>query len=268
MLQLANARLRAHYFHSFSRDAPWVHPRALPQARKFLRRFPLSATRIFERFYRYCWVLPVDTLAVFDPEPVAMEGLRCLMESIDGPRVVAVESNVEAAVTSVRELQPSLLIVDKGLGVTNFTDWMRLLSVAEKPTAVIVWGTLMSQSEAVRFLQAGASGVIRKTAPLEEIANCVRAVAAGLNNWTESDAARDPRLPSRTARSSLTPREVQVMDLVEHGLKNKEIAEALGIRTGTVKIHLKHIFEKTGIRGRYGLVLSGLKHKGLLAAVV
>jgi DNA-binding NarL/FixJ family response regulator len=189
------------------------------------------------------------------------------MESIDGPRVVAVESNVEAAVTAVRELQPSLLIVDKGLGVTNFTDWMRLLSVAEKPTAVIVWGTLMSQSEAVRFLQAGASGVIRKTAPLQELANCVRAVAAGLN-WTERDAARDARLPSRTARSSLTPRETQVMDLVEHGLKNKEIGEALGIRTGTVKIHLKHIFEKTGIRGRYGLALSGLKNKGLLAAVV
>ena len=70
-----------------------------------------------------------------------MEGLRCLMEAIDGPRVVAVESNVEAAVTAVRELQPSLLIVDKGLGVPTFTDWMRLLSVAEKPTAVIVWGS-------------------------------------------------------------------------------------------------------------------------------
>jgi hypothetical protein len=49
-------------------------------------------------------------------------------------------------------------------------------------------------------------------------------------------------------------------------MKNKEIGEKLGIRTGTVKIHLKHIFEKTGIRGRYGsgLALSGLKEKGLL----
>ena len=74
-----------------------------------------------------------------------MEGLRCLMEAIDGPRVVAVESNVEAAVAAVRVLQPSLLIVDKGLGVPNFTDWMRLLNSAQKPTAVIVWGTLMSQ---------------------------------------------------------------------------------------------------------------------------
>ena len=196
-----------------------------------------------------------------------MEGLRCLMESIDGPRVVAVESNVEAAVAAVRELQPSLLIVDKGLGVPNFTDWMRLLSAAQKPTAVIVWGTVMSQSEAVRFLQAGASGVIRKTAPLQELADCVKAVAAG-GNWMESAASRDPREPLRTGRSALTPREVQVMDLVERGYKNKEIGLSLGIRTGTVKIHLKHIFEKTGIRGRYGLALSGLKHKGLLSTVV
>jgi two-component system nitrate/nitrite response regulator NarL len=58
------------------------------------------------------------------------------------------------------------------------------------------------------------------------------------------------------------------MELVERGLKNKDIGESLGIRTGTVKIHLKHIFEKTGIRGRYGLAISGLKEKGLLAEAV
>ena len=56
------------------------------------------------------------------------------------------------------------------------------------------------------------------------------------------------------------------MELVERGLKNKDIASALGIRIGTVKIHLKHIFEKTDIRGRYGLALSGLKEKGLLTS--
>ena len=54
------------------------------------------------------------------------------------------------------------------------------------------------------------------------------------------------------------------MDLVERGFRNKEIAGNLGISTGTVKIHLKHIFEKTGIRGRYGLALAGLKEKGPL----
>ena len=69
----------------------------------------------------------------------------------------------------------------------------------------------------------------------------------------------------RSGHSPLTSRELQVMELVERGMKNKDIGFALGIRTGTVKIHLKHIFEKTGIRGRYGLALSGLKEKGLLS---
>ncbi|MCX6626962.1 MAG: response regulator transcription factor [Candidatus Solibacter sp.] len=189
------------------------------------------------------------------------------MESIDGPRVVAMETSVEDAVTAVRELQPTVLMVDKAFGVPAVMDWVRILSTAEKPTAVIVWGTMMSESEALRFLQSGASGVIRKTAPLTELADCVRAVAAG-GTWMENEMVRDPLLQLHTRRSALTPREVQVVELVERGYKNKEIGLSLGIRTGTVKIHLKHIFEKTGIRGRYGLAISGLKHKGLLAAAV
>ena len=196
-----------------------------------------------------------------------MEGLRSLMESIDGPRVVVAETDVEEALVAVRDLRPSILVLDKAFGTRTVTDWMRLLSHSNPHPAVIVWGAPMSEPEALRFLQAGAAGVIRKTAPLTDLINCIRAVEAG-GNWMESDIARDSAVPIRSGRSALTPRELQVMELVERGFKNKEIAESLGIRTGTVKIHLKHIFEKTGIRGRYGLAISGLKQKGLLAAVV
>jgi DNA-binding NarL/FixJ family response regulator len=52
--------------------------------------------------------------------------------------------------------------------------------------------------------------------------------------------------------------------LVERGLRNRDIAKQLGIQTGTVKIHLKHIFEKTGVKGRYGLALTGLREKGTI----
>jgi two-component system nitrate/nitrite response regulator NarL len=76
---------------------------------------------------------------------------------------------------------------------------------------------------------------------------------------------RDSSRAERYPRSELTPREQQVLELVEQGFKNKEIAKELGIRPGTVKIHLKHIFEKTGVRGRYGLALSGLKDRGLVS---
>src|ERR1035438_5274774 len=145
--------------------------------------------------------LALDTLAVCDPEPVAMEGLRSLMESIDGPRVVAIDTNVEDAVNAVRELQPSLLILDKGFGVPALTGWVRLLSTARKPVPVIVWGNLMSESEAVRFLQAGAAGVIRKSAPLAELVDCIRTVTAG-GGWVKKETGVDlpPPPPARRCR--------------------------------------------------------------------
>jgi len=75
---------------------------------------------------------------------------------------------------------------------------------------------------------------------------------------------RETQRAERYPRSELTPREQQVLELVEQGFKNREIALELGIRPGTVKIHLKHIFEKTGVRGRFGLALNGLKDRGLV----
>ena len=71
----------------------------------------------------------------------------------------------------------------------------------------------------------------------------------------------------RTARelTDRVKREQEVAELVEKGLRNRDIARNLGIQTGTVKIHLKHIFEKTGVRGRYGLALSGLREKGTIS---
>jgi DNA-binding NarL/FixJ family response regulator len=158
------------------------------------------------------------------------------------------------------------VILDKSFGMPTVTDWVRLLSSTQNPASVIVWGTTMSENDALRLLQAGASGVVRKTAALAEIAGCIRAVAAG-GTWMESEMAPDARPARRNGRSALTPREIQVLNLVERGYRNKDIGQSLGIGTGTVKIHLKHIFEKTGIRGRYGLALYALKHKGLPAVV-
>jgi DNA-binding NarL/FixJ family response regulator len=165
---------------------------------------------------------------------------------------------------SVRDLQPSMLVVDKAFGAHAIIDWMATLRTIGPKVSVIVWSSVMSQSEALRFLQAGAAGVVRKTAPLETLTKCLQTVLSG-NNWMEEDMLREVDRPVRSGHSPLTSRESQVMELIERGFKNKDIAANLGIRTGTVKIHLKHIFEKTGIRGRYGLAISGLKEKGLLA---
>jgi DNA-binding NarL/FixJ family response regulator len=193
-----------------------------------------------------------------------MEGLRALL-ALEGLRVVAAESSLPDGLNAVRELRPSLLIVDRAFGTQAVMDWIVAVRQEQPAAAAVVWGSALSEVDAVRLLQAGARGVVRKTAPLSELMSCIRSVAAG-GTWMAEELV-NPGRQIRLARSPLTFREGQVMELIERGMKNKDIGIQLGIRTGTVKIHLKHIFEKTGIRGRYGLALSGLKEKGFLAAV-
>jgi DNA-binding NarL/FixJ family response regulator len=186
-----------------------------------------------------------------------------MLEQTEGLRIVAAETSLSDAMDAVRDLRPSILLVDKAFGAHAIIDWLATMRAMGPKSSVIVWSGVISQPEALRFLQAGAAGVVRKTAPLATILRCLRTVAAG-SNWMEEELLSETDRPVRLGHSPLTSRESQVMELVERGFKNKDIANSLGIRTGTVKIHLKHIFEKTGIRGRYGLAISGLKEKGLL----
>jgi DNA-binding NarL/FixJ family response regulator len=191
-----------------------------------------------------------------------MEGVRSLLEANCGPRVIATANAIEDGIAMVRELRPTVLIVDRALGTHVVLDWLRILRTEQSPTTVVVWGNAITESEALRYVQAGAGGVVRKTAPVAVLLTCVSTVIGG-GTWMEEGLLPEVDLVVRTGHSSLTAREAQVLELVERGFKNREIAQSLGIQTGTVKIHLKHIFEKTGIRGRYGLALNGLKQKGL-----
>ena len=193
-----------------------------------------------------------------------MEGLRSLLESAEELSVIATETSLADGMDAVRELQPAILVVDKSFGIQAVMECLRTLRHAEFRTAAVVWSVALSEAEALRLLQAGAAGVVHKTARMDTLLDCIRQVAGG-STWMEEDLVATPDQPVRIGRSALTARELQVIELVERGMKNKEIAIALGIRTGTVKIHMKHIFEKTGIRSRYGLALSGLKEKGLMA---
>ena len=206
----------------------------------------------------------MDSVVVCDTEPVAIEGLRSLLESAEGLYLIAAETALADGMDAVRELQPAVLVVDKSFGIQVVMEFLRTLRDAESRTAVVVWSAALSEAEALRLLQAGAAGVVHKTARLDTLLECLRQVAGG-STWMEEKRIATPDRPVHPGRRALTARELQVMELVERGIRNKDIALALGIRTGTVKIHLKHMFEKTGIRGRYGLALSGLKEKGLAA---
>ncbi|MGD0137185.1 MAG: response regulator transcription factor [Bryobacteraceae bacterium] len=206
------------------------------------------------------------TVVVCDTQPITAEGLRTLLATAGDLEFLASLNSLEAATQLMTARPPNVVIVDKGFGMRIVLDWIHDLRLSDAAPAVTVWGVSMTEAEALRLLQAGAKGIVRKTADLESILSCLRTVASG-RSWMEDCVFRDSARQERYPRSELTPREHQVLEMVEQGFKNKEIALELGIRPGTVKIHLKHIFEKTGVRGRYGLAISGLKERGLVSMV-
>jgi two-component system nitrate/nitrite response regulator NarL len=206
------------------------------------------------------------TVVVCDTQPISAEGLRTLLAAAGDLEFLASLNSLETATQLVTVRRPDIVIVDKAFGMRVVLDWIHDLKLADVAPAVTVWGVSMTEAEALRLLQAGAKGIVRKTADLNSILSCLGTVASG-RSWMEDCVFRDSARPERYPRSELTPREHQVLEMVEQGFKNKEIALELGIRPGTVKIHLKHIFEKTGVRGRYGLAINGLKERGLVSMV-
>src|SRR5208283_611430 len=102
---------------------------------------------------------------------------------------------------------PSLVIIDKAFGVPAIMDW--LASLRSTATCAVVWGVSLNEAEALRIMQAGAQGVMRKTADSSIVLACLRAVASG-STWMEDSLLGDSEKSLRHARSNLTPREQQV----------------------------------------------------------
>ncbi len=207
-------------------------------------------------------------VSICETQPLTVKGLFHLLDGTDDLRFGTSHASPAEWMLSPGADRTDLLIIDKGLGAKVVLDALAQLpsdevSKAKVPT-VVVWGMSITEAEALRFLQAGAKGIVRKSADSATVLACVRAVIQG-RSWMQDSVFREPLVPETQMRTDLTPREHQVMELVEQGYKNREIAQELGIRPGTVKIHLKHIFEKTGVRGRHGLALNGLRQKGVIS---
>ncbi|MFL6447821.1 MAG: LuxR C-terminal-related transcriptional regulator [Bryobacteraceae bacterium] len=207
-------------------------------------------------------------VSICETQPLTVTGLAHLLDSTDDLAVVSSHSSPAEWMMSSQAEQTDILIIDKGLGTKAVLE-----TLAQLPTehgsrsttpAVVIWGMSITEAEALRFLQAGAKGILRKSADTATVLSCLRAVGQG-RSWMQDSVFRESMTVEAQLRSELTPREHQVMELVEQGFKNREIAQELGIRPGTVKIHLKHIFEKTGVRGRHGLALNGLRQKGVIS---
>ena len=208
--------------------------------------------------------LNIKTVGICDTQPIAVQGLRALLNESGRLRLTQSVETLEQGWQLAETGAVDILLIDKAFGMHTVLDWLIRLKALERAPAIVIWGIAVTEAEALRFLQGGAKAIIRKTSEVKKLISCLGTVADG-GSWMEDRVLRDSWQRERAGRSELTAREQQVVQLVEQGFKNREIAAELGIRPGTVKIHLKHIFEKTGVRGRYGLALTGLREKGVVS---
>ncbi|HOK46467.1 MAG TPA: response regulator transcription factor [Bryobacteraceae bacterium] len=205
---------------------------------------------------------PISVFAC-ESQPVVVEGLRSALEEC-GDFIFAGAAAPEEAIEAILAKAPDLTVVDHMDGPEAALALVEQISAAGSKTQVVLWVNSPDEVPAAAALEAGARGVLVKSRPLKTLLECLRVVARG-HLWFESSPLEAVAIPGRMRRRPprLTPRERQVVELVSRGFKNSEIARALAISPGTVKVHLMHVFEKTGARDRHELAVRCRK---LLAA--
>jgi len=206
-------------------------------------------------------------VALADDHPLILDGLEALFRGA-GFEVVARCRDGEQALRAVREQAPDVLVLDLRMPRLGGLEALRAMREEGLATRVVVLTAEAEDEEIVEALRLGVRGIVLKEMASEMLVKCVQRVHEG-GSWLErvsAGRALDRLVQGEEARrevaSTLTPRESEVVRLVADGLRNKEIAERLGIVEGTVKIHLHRAYEKLGVDSRLALAVH-LRDKGL-----
>ena len=188
-----------------------------------------------------------------DDHPIVREGIAALMESADDVVSVGEAADGTAAIEQYRKLKPDVVVMDlrmPRLGGLEATTQIR----REFPAArIIVLTTYEGDEDIHRALDAGARGYLLKDSVRRELLQSIREVHAGQRHISATAATR---LAEHTPRTSLSPRELQVLQSIAEGLRNKEIGAKLDIAEDTVKIHIKNIFAKLEVIDRTEAVVA------------
>jgi len=187
-------------------------------------------------------------------EPVLAEGLTQILASADGLELCGYCPNLEDLPAQVDRYKPDLLVLDVTAEI-NFGVLARLQETPFK-SKIVLWAYSLSTELALQAVSLGIRGILNKTLPVETLIRCLTKVNEG-ELWLDKTLT-DSLATAR--RYSLTRREGQLVTLLCHGLKNKEIATALRISEGTVKVYLSRLFQKLNVKDRFELALVGLKN--------
>lgn len=201
----------------------------------------------------------IRILSVED-HPVFREGLSTIIASQQDLQLVAQAVNAVEAMVEFRRHRPDITLMDLRLPGTNGTDTLIAIRGEFPQARIIMLTTSDSDGEIQRAFRAGASAYVLKSMPKNELLEVIRAVHAGRKHVSPEVAAR---LVEHLGEEDLTARELEVLQLICDGYRNKQIAGQLAIAETTVNFHIKNIVDKLGARDRTQAVMIALR-RGML----
>jgi two-component system, NarL family, nitrate/nitrite response regulator NarL len=208
-------------------------------------------------------------IILVDDHPIVLQGLQHLFERHDEFQVVACCADADTALATVRVEHPDVLVLDLRMPGRDGLAVLRTLNAEKISCRTVLLTAAITEDQVLEAVKLGAAGLVLKESAPETLLSCVRQVNQG-EQWIDRDTVTrafrtvlDREAAAKEASQTLTPREIEIVNMVAQGLRNRAIAERLSISEGTVKVHLHNIYEKFGVDGRLELVLVA-QQKGLI----
>jgi two-component system NarL family response regulator len=199
-------------------------------------------------------------ILVADDHPLVRDGIVSLVSRERDMKVVAQAVDGEETVKLARKHRPDIVLLDLRMPLVDGLDVLARFKALRLSTRVIVLTTFESEQDVHISLKAGAQGYLLKDASRASLLDTLRRVYRG---ETIIPPSIGHKLVESMNHPKLSPRELEILQLVAEGKSNKEIGNSLGIAEGTVKSHVKNMLEKLRVPGRTAMLREAVQ-RGLV----
>lgn len=207
----------------------------------------------------------VSSVVLVDDHELIRQGLARAFERHPDFTVSGGAASVAEGLEKVAALAPDVVVTDVRLPDGTGLDLVRTLREAQPQLGLVVLTMYAGDEQLFAALEAGASAFVAKAAPADEVVAAARSAVISPRSFFSADFAGALRRRKTAARPALTPRELEVLDLLAQGLGISALARMLFVSESTAKSHVAKIYEKLGAANRAQAIMQAV-HAGLLGS--